>query len=491
MIVFPKNFLWGGATAANQIEGGYQEDGRGLALSDIMTAGSLKKSRMITYRDQNGQPGAVKALSGRNNLPLHAQGAVLPGYYYPNQLAVDFYHHYREDIKMLAEMGFKTYRMSISWSRIFPRGDEEEPNQKGLDFYHHIFAELRKYQIEPLVTISHYDDPLVISQKYHDWQERGMIDRYVHYAETLFREYQRQVKYWLTFNEINAPLLMLSFDQTAADCDYQKAYQKLHYQMVASSRAVKIAHEIDPENVVGTMICGVTNYPGTPDPADIMLARHTWEKLIYYASDVQVKGTYPPFAKRLWQEHHVHLKMTQQDQQDLLAGKVDLYTFSYYHSSIATTHQVKDEVKGNFAAGARNPYLKYSQWGWATDATGLQYFLETIYDRYRFPMMVVENGLGATDQVEDGQVHDPERIDYYREHIKAMARAIANGVDLLGYTTWACIDSISAGTGQISKRYGLIYVDRDDEGKGSLKRLRKDSFYWYQKVIATNGAELS
>lgn len=490
MTVFPKDFLWGGATAANQIEGGYREDGRGLAISDIMTAGSLEKSRMITYLDKNGQPGVLKALSGRNNLPDKAQGAVLNGYYYPNQVAVDFYHNYQEDIKMLAEMGFKVYRMSISWSRIFPNGDEKEPNKKGLEFYHRIFAELHKYHIEPMVTISHYDDPLIISQRYHDWQDRDMIDCYVHYAKTLFKEYKGIVKYWLTFNEINAPLLMLSFDKTATDADYQKAYQKLHYQLVASSRAVKAAREIDANNVIGNMICGVTNYPATPDPNDILLTRHTWERIIFYASDVQVKGVYPPFAKRLWQEHDIHLEMTKQDQEDLIEGKVDLYTFSYYHSSLATTHKIENQVKGNFAAGARNPYLKYSEWGWATDSGGLQYFLETIYDRYRIPLMIVENGLGATDKVENGQIHDQERIEYYREHIKAMAKAISNGVNLIGYTTWACIDSISAGTGQISKRYGLIYVDCDDEGRGSLKRVPKDSFYWYKKVIASNGKKL-
>lgn len=490
MTVFPENFLWGGATAANQIEGGYQEDGRGLAISDIMTAGSLNKARQITYIDKNGLPGTETALSGRNNLPQGAHGAVFSNYYYPNQRAVDFYHNYQQDIKMLAEMGFKVYRMSISWSRIFPNGDEKEPNKKGLDFYHRIFKELRKYQIEPLVTISHYDDPLVISQNYHDWQDRNMIDCYVHYAETLFKEYKGIVTKWITFNEINAPLLMLSFDKNAQDTDYQKAYQKLHYQLVASSRAVQIAHKIDPNNTIGNMICGVTNYPATPDPQDVLLTRHTWEKLIYYASDVQVLGKYPPFAKRLWQEHGVQLEMTEQDQEDLLAGKVDVYTFSYYHSSLATTHDSKDQVKGNFAAGVRNPYLEYSQWGWATDASGLQYFLEIIYDRYRIPVMIVENGLGATDKVENGKIHDQERITYYRKHIKAMARAIANGVDLIGYTTWACIDSISAGTGQVSKRYGLIYVDLDDQGNGSLKRLPKDSFYWYQKVITTNGEEL-
>ncbi|MGS0678611.1 glycoside hydrolase family 1 protein [Lactobacillus johnsonii] len=490
MTKFPKEFLWGGATAANQIEGGFDQDGRGLSISDITTAGSLSEKRKITYIDQNGKPGEVVALAGRNNIPHGAQGAVLENKFYPNQLGVDFYHHYQEDIRLLAEMGFKVFRMSISWSRIFPNGNEEKPNRAGLDFYRKVFQELHKYNIEPLVTISHYDDPLYISQKYHDWSDRKMIDLYVHYAETLFKEYKGLVHRWITFNEINAPLLMLTFDEDASDSDYQHAYQKLHYQFVASAIAVKMAHEIDPQNIVGNMICGTTNYPATPDPKDILLARHKWEQLIFYSSDVQAKGMYPSFAKRLWKDHDVQLDITQNDLEKIKNGTVDLYTFSYYHSTLATTHKIQDQVSGNFATGAKNPYLKYSEWGWATDPIGLQYFLEIIYDRYHLPMMIVENGLGAKDNIENGEIHDNYRIEYYRDHIKAMKDAINDGVDLIGYTTWACIDEVSAGTGQMSKRYGLIYVDRDDEGRGSLKRIPKDSFYWYKKVIASNGENL-
>lgn len=489
-MTFPKNFLWGGATAANQLEGGYDEGGRGLAISDIMTAGSLDKSRMITYLDENGKPGKVLALAGRNNIPAGAKGIVFDGEFYPNQVGVDFYHRYPKDIKLLAEMGFKAFRMSISWSRIFPRGDEEEPNPAGIAFYHRVFDELAKYGIEPIVTISHYDDPLYISQKYNDWSDRKMIDLYVHYVETLFKEYKDQVKYWLTFNEINASLLMLTFDKNAKDIDYQHAYQKLHYQFLASANAVKLAHEINPENIVGNMICGTTSFPGTPDPQDIILTRHRWEQLIFYSGDVQCKGEYPTFAKRLWDEHQVELDITDADCKLLKEGTVDLYTFSYYHSSLTTGHQLGEEVKGNFATGAKNPYLKYSQWGWAMDPTGLQYFLEVNYDRYHLPMMIVENGLGATDQVEDKQIHDDYRIEYLRDHLKAAEVAIENGVDLIGYTSWGCIDEVSAGTGQMSKRYGLIYVDRQDDGSGSLERIPKDSFYWYKEVIATNGANL-
>ena len=393
---------------------------------------------------------------------------------------------------MFAEMGFKNFRLSIAWTRIFPNGDDKEPNQKGLDFYRRVFEECKKYGIEPLVTISHYEDPLHLSEKYNDWQDRGMIDCYVKYATTLFKEYKGLVKYWLTFNEINTAVMFLDmFGGNGTDEDYQHAYQKLHYQFVASARSVKAAHEIDPNYVIGNMICGIVDYPLTPDPKDILLNFHSWEKNIFYCGDVQCKGKYPTFAKRLWDEHNVHLDITDQDKQDLLEGKVDMYTFSYYMSNVVTTHEVKDKVGGNFASGAKNPYLKYSEWGWATDPDGLQYYLELMYDRYDIPMMVVENGLGAVDEIsEDGKIHDDYRIDYLRMHIKAMERAINDGVDLIGYTTWGCIDLVSAGTGQMSKRYGFIYVDRDDNGKGTLERMPKDSFYWYKKVIESNGKDL-
>ena len=487
---FPKNFLWGGATAANQIEGAYDVDGKGLSVTDIMTAGGLDHPRMLTYK-LNGKLQKSPSVPGAG-LPEGATGAIDPNEYYPNHVAIDFYHHYKEDIKMFADMGFKTFRLSIAWTRIFPNGNNEKPNQAGLDFYRRVFEECKKYGIEPLVTISHYEDPLHLSEKYNDWQDRGMIDCYVKYAKTLFKEYKGLVKYWLTFNEINTAVMFLDmFGGNGNDKDYQHAYQKLHYQFVASARAVKAAHEIDPNYVVGNMICGIVDYPLTPDPKDDLKCRHDWEKNIFYCGDVQCKGKYPTFAKRLWNEHNVHLDITDQDRKDLAEGKVDMYTFSYYMSNVVTTHEVKDKVGGNFAAGAKNPYLNYSEWGWATDPTGLQYYLEVIYDRYDIPVMVVENGLGAVDKVsDDGKIHDDYRIDYLRQHIEAMQKAIDDGVDLIGYTTWGCIDLVSAGTGQMSKRYGFIYVDRDDNGEGSLKRIPKDSFYWYKKVIESHGEDL-
>ncbi len=484
---FDEKFFWGGATAANQCEGAWNVDGRGMAKTDVTTGGTVNTPRYITYIDKDGKPGKVSSRGGK--LPEGAHYAVLDTELYPNHDGIDFYHHYKEDIALFAEMGFKMFRMSISWSRIYPTGEEDKPNQAGLDFYRSVFEELRKYDIEPLVSIWHFDTPLALEEKYGDWLDRRYIALYEKYVRTIFTEYKGLVKYWLTFNEINNTVNFLPDD--APDFVYQQAYQHLHYQFVASARAVQVGHEIDPENKIGCMICGITYYPFTCDPKDILFSRSKWEKGIYYCGDVQCKGKYPTFTKRLWNEHNVELDITEQDLIELANGKVDMYTFSYYMSQAVTTHKNDDVVGGNMSFGVRNPYMEYSDWGWGVDGDGLQYYLEMMYDRYELPLMVVENGLGAYDTVEeDGSIHDPFRIDYYRRHIEAMAKAIQNGVDLIAYTTWGCIDLVSAGTGEMRKRYGFIYVDKHDDGTGTMARSRKDSFYWYKKVIATQGQDL-
>lgn len=486
---FPKGFLWGGAVAANQWEGGWNLDGRGPAMTDVTTGGSVKETRKITYIDAEGHPGTLER---HGKLPKGAKYAILDGYHYPNHEAVDGYHHYKEDIALFAEMGFKQFRMSISWSRLYPTGLEKEPNKAGVEFYHSMFLEMQKYGIEPLVTIWHFDTPLYLEEHCGGWQNRETIDHFVRFATTCFTEYKGLVHNWLTFNEINNTMPDAFFFKDATDADYQEACQHLHYQFVASAKAVQIGHAIDSNNMIGCMICGICYYPATCDPADIMLNRHQWESKIFYCGDVQCKGYYPTYAQRIWDEHHVELDITDEDIEDLARGTVDMYTFSYYMSQNVTTHKDQEVVAGNMSAGVKNPYLQYSDWGWSTDPSGLQYYLEMIYDRYELPIMVVENGLGAYDTVEsDGSIHDPFRIDYYRKHIQAMDAAIKNGVDLIGYTTWGCIDVVSAGTGEMRKRYGFIYVDMDDEGKGSMARSRKDSFYWYKKVIASNGDDLA
>ena len=353
----------------------------------------------------------------------------------------------------------------------------------------HFITELRNAGIEPLVSIWHFDTPLALEEKYGDWQDRKYIELYEKYVTTIFKEYKGLVKYWLTFNEINNTINFLP--DNASDEAFQEAYQHLHYQFVASARAVQIGHAIDPDYQIGCMICGITYYPLTSDPEDILFNRYKWEKGIFYCGDVQCKGKYPTYAKRLWKEHNVELDITEQDLVELKNGTVDLYTFSYYMSQSITTHKNEDTVGGNMSFGVRNPYLTYSDWGWALDSQGLRYYLEVVYDRYELPLMVVENGLGAFDTVEeDGSIHDDYRIDYYRAHIKEMDKAIEEDIDLIGYTTWGCIDLVSAGTGEMRKRYGFIYVDKHDDGTGTMKRSKKDSFYWYKKVIESNGEDL-
>ncbi|MCR5776744.1 MAG: glycoside hydrolase family 1 protein [Lachnospiraceae bacterium] len=490
---FKEGFFWGGATAANQYEGGWNEGGRGPALTDFTTGGSVKERRKVTWVDKEGKPHVTDQIPFNDALPEGADHyATLDGYLYPNREATDFYHHYKEDIALMGELGFKMFRMSISWSRIFPTGMEDEPNREGLDFYRKVFEELRAHNIEPLVTMHHFDTPLGLVEKYGDWQDRKFVDYFVKYAETIFNEYKDLVKYWLTFNEINNTIAMAMFGFKFSDEEYKQRLQHLHYQFVASAKAVIAGHKINPDFKIGCMCSGMIVYPHTCDPKDVLLAQQTFEDGLYYCGDVQCFGEYSPFVKRMWRDHNVTgLDITDEDRKILKEGKVDMFTYSYYMTNNVTTHEVKDTVGGNYAAGVRNEYLEYSDWGWAVDATGLQFSLEKLYDRYRIPIMVVENGLGAFDEVEDGKVHDDYRIDYYIPHIEAMSRAIDNGVDLIGYTTWGCVDLVSAGTGEMRKRYGFIYVDKHDDGSGDMHRFIKDSGYWYKKVIASNGNDLS
>ncbi len=489
-MAFPKNFLWGGATAANQCEGGWNEGGRGMTASDTCTAGTATAPRCYTYRMPDGTEGTVGAFQP---FPAGARKVVLDGCYYPNQQAIDFYHRYKEDIALFAEMGFRIFRMSIAWSRIFPKGIEEAPNREGLEFYRNVFLELKKYGIEPLVTLSHFDTPLYLEEELGGWTNRELIACFDRYTETVFREYKGLVKYWLTFNEINSSLMMRDFAPALFQHTAAKTFQVLHNQFVASARAVQRAHEIDPSYMVGCMLCCTTTYPYTCDPEDVHATQKKLQFGIYYCGDVMARGYYPGYARSIWKEFGVELDTRPEDFEDLKKGKVDMVTFSYYSSLCHTTHpDAPRDGKGNFSMGAKNPYLQYSDWGWSLDALGLRYSLNEMYDRYQLPLMVVENGLGTSDTVEaDGSIHDDYRIDYIRQNIVAMDGALADGVDLLAYTPWGCIDLISASTGEMKKRYGFIYVDLDNEGNGTRNRSRKDSFYWYKKVIATNGEDLT
>lgn len=484
--MFPKDFLWGGATSAAQVEGGYLEGGKGLSTLDFMTAATKDSPRRITKKLEENV-------------------------YYPSHKAVDFYHHYKEDIALFGEMGFKVYRMSVSWPRIYPNGDEESPNREGIEFYHRVFQECHKYGIEPLVTISHYDVPWHLSKKMDGWADRRMVDCFERYCKTLFTEYREEVKYWLTFNEINILTSELCsylcggiqpegevgyFGHNAAGQPESperrnQRFQALHHQFIASAKAVRMAHEINHENMVGCMCSSQCTYPHTCNPDDLLAAQNQRQIVNYFCSDVQVRGAYPAYIRRYFKENGIEVLFADGDEALLKEGCVDFYSFSYYQSRCISADPKAEKISGNMAIGAKNPYLPVTQWGWHIDEKGLRYYLNEVYDRYQIPVMVVENGLGAKDVLEpDGKIHDAYRIDFLRRHILQMEEAIEDGVDLIGFTAWGCIDIVSASTGEMSKRYGFIYVDADDVGQGSFKRYKKDSFDWYKQVIATNGTRL-
>ena len=420
-----KDFLWGGAVAANQCEGAYLEGGKGLSIMDIVTAGDKNHPRRFTL-----------------NLESDA--------YYPNHEAIDFYHHYKEDIAMFAEMGFRCFRTSIAWSRIFPNGDEEEPNEEGLAFYDRLFDELKRYHIEPIITISHYEMPLHLVKAYGGWRNRKLIDFYVKYAKTLFQRYRGKVRYWMTFNEINSTI---------------------HVPAIAG------------------VIMTTVGYPKTSHPLDVEAAQQYLRDGTLFFCDVQVRGAYPSY----FHSYGIDIQMEENDTQILKEGCVDYIGFSYYSSNVVAHHMEGELCDGNIVKGLKNPYLEASAWGWQIDPDGLKYLMRTLYERYEKPLFIVENGLGYADEIsEDGKIHDDYRIAYLRSHIQAMKEVVEHEhIDLLGYTAWGCIDIVSAGTGEMKKRYGMIYVDRDDAGNGTNQRKKKDSFAWYQKVISSNGEDLT
>ena len=466
--MFPKNFLWGGAVAANQCEGAYQEDGKGLSIQDVMPRG-IKGPR-------TGQPTP-------DNLKL---------------TGIDFYHRYKEDIKLFAEMGFKVFRTSIAWSRIFPNGDDSEPNEAGLKFYDDLFDECLKYGIQPLVTISHYETPLHLAEAYDGWLDRRLIGFYEKYVRTIFTRYKDKVKYWLTFNEINSilnsPFMSGGINTPQEELTDSQLYQAIHNELVASALATKIGHEINPEFKIGCMILSMPIYPLTPDPRDVIRAMEEEHKNSVF-TDVHVRGEYPGYIKRYFREHGITLEITDEDR-EILKNTVDFISFSYYVSVCATADESKNiRGEGNLLGGVPNPTLKASEWGWQIDPRGLRYVLNQLWDKYQKPLFIVENGLGAADTlVPDGKggytVEDDYRIEYMRDHLLQVEEAIEDGVDVMGYTSWGCIDLVSASTAEMRKRYGFIYVDRNNDGTGTLERYRKKSFYWYQSVIKSNGKSL-
>lgn len=471
---FPENFLWVGAVAANQCEGAWREGGKGLAVSDVIPSG---KDRF-------------PILSGQ--MPVHSPDE---NHYYPSHEAIDFYHHYKEDIALISGMGFKCFRMSISWSRIFPNGDESEPNEEGLAFYDSVFDECRRYGIEPLVSIVHFDAPMHLAETIGSWKNRSMIGHFLRYCKVLFTRYRNKVRYWLTINEINM-LLALPF-MAAGICfkpgenEHKIKYQAAHHELVASALAVRMGHELIPGAMMGCMLAAGSWYPYTCSPDDV------WESICkdrenYFFIDVQSRGAYPNYAWKQMERLNAIPEMEPEDLDILRSNTVDYISLSYYSSRcISTDPEINKAITaGNVFSSIRNPYLKASEWGWQIDPLGLRITLNQLYDRYQKPLFIVENGLGANDRVEsDGCINDDYRIEYMQKHIRAMSDAInLDGVPLIGYLAWGCIDLVSASTGEMRKRYGMIYVDRQDDGTGTLKRSKKKSYDWYKHVIETNGA---
>lgn len=474
-----KTFLWGAACAANQIEGGWNEGGKGISVMDTL------------HTDlENG----IRAESD----------SAFEDKFYSSHKAIDFYHHFKEDIELFGKLGINSLRMSIAWTRIYPTGLEEEPNEEGLRFYDEVFAKLKAKGIEPVVTISHYEPPMELAYQ-GGWSNRKMIDHYLKFCKTIFTRYKGMVKYWITFNEINCALvpfgirtaLGMNLCINSPENNEATRFQGLHHQFIASALAVKLARSIDPENKIGCMIATMMGYPLTCHPENMIAALQHEQMKNFFCPDVMIRGYYPSYGKQYLKKNGIHIEMFEEDERILQEGTVDFCSFSYYQTVCVNVTEEAEAIGSGKAAGnlisgfgVKNPYLEESEWGWQIDAQGLRYVLNLFYDRYQVPLMIAENGLGARDTIEDGKVHDPYRIHYLKEHIRALKQAIDDGVDVLGYFPWSVIDLVALSTGTMSKRYGMIYVDVDDEGHGSFKRIPKDSFYWYKKVIASNGEDL-
>lgn len=475
-IMLRKDFLWGGALAAHQVEGAYDRDGKGLSIADVLTVGGYRLPRRIT-------------------------DGVIAGEFYPNHEAIRFYDYYPEDLALFKQMGFKTLRTSINWSRIYPTGEEEMPNEKGLQFYDDLFDEMHKNGMEPLITLSHFEMPYHLVKKYNGFESREVVDLFVKFARTCFERYHHKVKYWLTFNEINNQMMtaepLYGFTNSgilyrSGESREQIMFQALHHNFLASALAVQAGHEIDPDLKIGCCIAAMPIYPKTCHPDDILFAQRQ-SQLLDICGDVQCRGHYPSFIWKYFEQHQIHIKIADEDFKILEKGKVDYIGITYYNSLTVSTIEPSTEGSEIGFTDVPNPYLEVTKWGWSIDPKGLRYELNRLWDRYQLPIFIVENGLGAVDLVEaGGTIHDDYRIAFLRDHISEMKKAIEeDGVPILGYQVWGCIDPISFTTGEMKKRYGFIYVDRQNDGTGSYQRSVKQSFYWYQKVIASNGEDLS
>ncbi|WP_145330914.1 glycoside hydrolase family 1 protein [Paenibacillus xylanexedens] len=475
---FPEGFLWGGAIAANQAEGAWNTAGKGISTADT----AMNKKNIGDYKKQNAVSSEQLAVALKDQSTLN----------YPKRRGIDFYHRYPEDLALMGEMGIKTLRTSIAWTRIFPNGNETSANEEGLLFYDRLFDEMIKNGIEPLVTLSHYEMPMYLVDHYGGWTSREVIDFFVRFSTTVFNRYKDKVKYWITFNEIDGivrhPFTNGGIVPDRFENVEQAVYQALHHQFIASAYAVKLCHEIIPNAQIGCMLTSLLHYPHTCNPLDV-LAAHKNNQFNLFFTDVQVRGAYPGYIERYFREQNIIIEKAEGDSDLLKEYTADFISFSYYNSFVASADsEGLETVSGNTMGGVKNPYLPVSDWGWQIDPIGLRLALNHLYSRYQVPLFIVENGLGAYDTVkEDGTISDPYRIEYLRSHIEQMHEALLDGVEIMGYTVWGIIDLISYSSSEMEKRYGLIHVDQDNDGNGTLERRRKESFFWYQNLIANNG----
>ncbi|MDQ0360425.1 glycoside hydrolase family 1 protein [Breznakia pachnodae] len=485
---FKDTFLWGAAMAANQTEGGYGEGGKGISNTDVVTKGGKNKERFITYTLEDGSKMKTPLFHSKD-IPDSAIFECFEDEEYPNHIAADFYHHCMEDIELMHELGLKAIRLSISWSRIFPNGIDETPNEEGLKFYEDIFCKLKEYNIEPIVTINHYEVPLKLTELWGSWKDRRTIDCFKRFCEAIFTRYKELVKYWITFNEINHIRIIPFMSAGVTKNDATTIANASHYELVAAASAVSLGKEINPDFKFGCMIGYTQSYPYSCNPADVY---KNWKFMshCYFYSDVQVRGYYPKYKLIEYTENGIDIDLTEEDIEILKGGTCDYVTFSYYSSGTQSADEsMKNSGRGNMIdKGPKNPYLLESEWGWTIDPIGMKLALLELYDRYQKPLFIVENGLGAQDELVDGVVNDEYRIKYYQEHIRSIYEAIENdGVEVIGYTPWSFIDSISASTGESEKRYGFVYVDYSD---ADYKRYKKKSFHWYRKLISSSGASI-
>ena len=471
-----KDFLWGGSIAAHQCEGAWNVDGKGIGIMDLVTSGSYEVPREICKDIEDGKR-------------------------YPSHEGIDFYHRFKDDIALFGEMGFKALRISIDWSRIYPNGDDEEPNKKGIEYYQSVVDELLKNGIEPIVTLYHFEMPVNLVRKYGSWTNRKVIDFYLKYCKTMFEALKGKVKYWVTFNEMNHidPQTEASdiFTYIIAGLKFSEMVEKkqtlatIGYNMtIAGVKAVELAHEIDPNNKVGCVFGLTPVYPINCNPVNVMNAFKEMDR-DFYQIDAMCNGCFPKYKLKEYKDSDIQLEISNEDKESFYNGKLDFIGVNYYSTSVAH-YEGDDDGEETLFGGVQNPYLEKSKWGWSIDPIGLRYLLNYVYRRYELPIIVSENGLGAMDKVEaDGSINDDYRIDYLNQHLVQLKKAAEeDGVECFGYLMWGPIDLVSATTGEMKKRYGFIYVDKQDDGTGDYSRKKKKSFDWYKEVIESNGESL-